>query len=112
MQPLSPPTGLLIFKDITFRGFWVSGGCVAARRVWHTWRVRRSGCACQVLVARWCAARVSAAAQVGEEGWSCSARQPAATHSGLLRTGRARPTQVHLRVLGVRGERPSVVVLL
>jgi hypothetical protein len=26
LQPLVPPTGLLIFKDITFRGFWVSGG--------------------------------------------------------------------------------------
>jgi hypothetical protein len=25
-QPLTPPTGLLIFKDITFKGFWVSGG--------------------------------------------------------------------------------------
>lgn len=26
MQPLAPPTALLIFKDITFRGFWISGG--------------------------------------------------------------------------------------
>lgn len=26
MQPLAPPTALLIFKDITFKGFWISGG--------------------------------------------------------------------------------------
>eukprot|EP00775_Hariotina_reticulata_P004731 gene4731-4981_t len=26
LQPLSPPTALLIFKDIVFRGFWISGG--------------------------------------------------------------------------------------
>lgn len=26
MQPLTLPTGLLIFKDITFKGFWLSGG--------------------------------------------------------------------------------------
>jgi hypothetical protein len=28
LQPLSPPTSLLIFKGISFRGFWISGGCV------------------------------------------------------------------------------------
>lgn len=26
MQPLVPPVPLLIFKDITFKGFWISGG--------------------------------------------------------------------------------------
>ncbi|KAG1666373.1 hypothetical protein FOA52_007911 [Chlamydomonas sp. UWO 241] len=25
MEPVPAPTGLLIFKDITFRGFWLSG---------------------------------------------------------------------------------------
>jgi trans-2-enoyl-CoA reductase len=25
MQPLSLPTGLLIFKDLTFKGYWLSG---------------------------------------------------------------------------------------
>lgn len=26
MQPVTVPTALLIFKDISFRGFWLSGG--------------------------------------------------------------------------------------
>jgi trans-2-enoyl-CoA reductase len=26
MQPMSMPASLLIFKDIAFRGFWLSGG--------------------------------------------------------------------------------------
>lgn len=29
LQPVSLPTGLLIFKDLTFRGFWLSGGWAA-----------------------------------------------------------------------------------
>eukprot|EP00955_Chlamydomonas_euryale_P105204 365621-Chlamydomonas_euryale.AAC.16 len=26
MQPVPVPTSLLIFKDITFKGFWLTGG--------------------------------------------------------------------------------------
>lgn len=29
LQPVSLPAGLLIFKDLTFRGFWLSGGWAA-----------------------------------------------------------------------------------
>ena len=27
MKPLTVPTSLLIFKDLTCKGFWLSGGC-------------------------------------------------------------------------------------
>lgn len=29
LQPLTLPASLLIFKDVTFRGFWLSGGWAA-----------------------------------------------------------------------------------
>ena len=35
MQPVSVPTALLIFKDISFKGFWLSGRLVAAWKGKH-----------------------------------------------------------------------------
>ena len=32
LQPVTVPTSLLIFKDLRFRGFWLSGRCVC--RAW------------------------------------------------------------------------------
>lgn len=35
MQPVSVPTALLIFKDISFKGFWLSGRLVAVWKGKH-----------------------------------------------------------------------------